>query len=185
MSLSVAAVAAFLASFPAHAESPAAGALREWVAAIDASPKWAANFKSIDEGAGRVTLNGLSVRSEGNDEAAFDVETLQVAGYRALAKGGFSASRLRIGPATATFGAFAYEIAGLTLKGVAFPDLGVALDPDHAFTSLAKIYTAASAIRIGQRPSFRPSLPPHRKPAGRVHRRNRRDLRRHLAERAQ
>ena len=147
-------IAAFLlvpsAAAPAAAEEPVETAIREWVAAIDASPTWSARYGSLayDAATKTVTLTGLTIHLEGT-AFGLDVESISLADYAATPDGGFSASEI-----TADGGAVDAGVAKVAISDVLFRDVGVpglpgfVYDPEKPFTSIMRAYADVAKARL-------------------------------------
>ena len=138
------------AAAPAAAEEPVETAIREWVAAIDASPDWTAKYGNLayDEATKTATLTGLSIRLEGKP-LGLDVESISVADYAAGADGGFSASEI-----TADGGAIDAGVAKVALSDIIFNDVavpgltGFVYDPEKPFTSIMRAYADVAQAKL-------------------------------------
>ena len=139
----------FLAPGAALAQSAAETAIGQWVAAIDASPDWAASYRQLayDPATDTATLSGLAVRSE---QPGFDVaiETIEVVGYVDTPDGGYKASSVKADGGAVKFGFSSVAITDVALEGLIVPALPpFVYDKSKPFTSIVQLY--AEVIKVG------------------------------------
>lgn len=151
--------AAMSAAAPAFAEAPIETAIRNWVAALDASPNWVAGFAelSYDEGQRTASIRNLTIRSE---TLATKIEisfgTLGVTGYSETSDGGFKALELSADSSKLVIG----DLADMQLRDIRVDNLAVpsfanfVFDPTRVFTSAVRAAaiaanTSIDSIRVG------------------------------------
>ncbi len=146
------AVASVILLFPqvAAAQTPVETALRDMVAALDATPEWAASFRdlSYDPATDTATLSGFVARTE-RPGTEISVDTVAVTGYVASPDGSFTAKAVRADGGTLTAGFITLAIGDLGLEELSVPVMeGLVFESDKPFTSIAKAYGEAIKARF-------------------------------------
>jgi hypothetical protein len=144
------AAVALVFPLPAVAQEPIETAIRDTVAAIDASPDWASTVASVsyDAATDTATVSGLSVRSE-RPGADFAIETMKIAGYAVAANGGFTTRSITIDSAVVEAGFAKFAISDVTLDRLAAPAFAaIAFDQNKPFTSMMRIYADVIRTRL-------------------------------------
>ena len=135
----------------ALADSPVETAIRDFVAAVDASPGWSAAFRqlSYDEPSDTAILSGLSIATPAG-EVKIDFESISVAGYAAGTDGSFTAKSIKTDGVAVDFGVFKMAIDDIVFEDVGVPVmLGGTYDREKPFTSIMAIYSGAAKARLG------------------------------------
>ena len=149
LSLALASLALF-GGLPAFAEEPVETALKGWVAAIDASPDWSANYSglSYDPATKTAVLRGLKIGTEKPGLVA-EFGAISVTAYAQAADGGFSASRIAADKGTITAGPLSMTLTDVELNEFGAPAVGpITWDPQHLFTSAIRAYAPLAKMRL-------------------------------------
>ncbi len=149
MALALSALA--LPCSPASSEEPVETSLRQWVAAIDASPDWSARYGAIayDSASGSATLSDLSVKST-RPGVVIDFDAISVTGFRESDDGGLVARRVVATGGAIAAGLFQIALSDVVLDDFVLPqDAGFAWNPSRPFTSMVKAYGALAKAKIG------------------------------------
>ncbi|MEQ8695753.1 MAG: hypothetical protein RLT05_04240 [Bauldia litoralis] len=141
------AVAGVLMVLPqiAIAEEPVEAAIRERVAAIDASPDWSASYGGLryDSLTDTATVTDFVARADrlGSEVA---IARLSVTGYAGSLDGSFRAKSIVADGGVITLGLATIEIGDLGIEDLAVPRMGdVVFSPNQPFTSMIKGYAEA------------------------------------------
>ncbi len=132
-----------LPAAPSLAAEPVEDALKAWVAAIDASPQFAASYGTLTVVGGTAVMSDLRITAEGGPPIPIEVtaDTLTVAGFRPGQPGGFSADDVAVGVIRATLGQSTTTFTTFRLRGLTVPDFAsVSFDPNQPFTSIMRFY---------------------------------------------
>lgn len=141
----------FLLPQVASAEEPVETALREWIAAIDATPGWSAGYRglSYDAASDTASLSGLAVETE-EKGISIAVETITVAGFAEMPGGGFTARSVTADGGAVAVGFAKIAIADLELDELAAPVMQpFAYDPEKPFTSMMRGYGELLKASLG------------------------------------
>lgn len=150
-----AAAASLLLPQAAAADEAVEAAIRDWIAAVDASPEWSATFGGLvyDPASDTALLTDLTIRAEQNSLASGAVVsfgTLSVTGYVEEPDG------FKVRSATADRGALEAGFIKLRLNDIALADLsapwfaGFAFDDGKPFASIMRAYRAALGVGLRQ-----------------------------------
>jgi hypothetical protein len=140
------------AATSAFAEEPVETAIRDLVAAIDASPAWAATYRdlSYDAATATATVSDLAIATEQGD-AKVNFQKVAVAEYAAAAGGGFTARSITADGGSVSIGPAKIAITDVGLNDLAIPAMsGAAYDAQRPFTSLIRIYSQILGVKLRQ-----------------------------------
>jgi len=148
-----AAAVSFVLPHTASAEEAVEAAIRDWIAAVDATPEWSATYGTLvyDAASDTALLTDLAVRAEAGSSAtgvAVTLATLAVSGY-VEAPDGF-----KVRTVTADGGTVEAAFMKFRLDDIAFDDLavpafdGFAFDEKKPFSSIMAAYKAAIGISL-------------------------------------
>ncbi len=134
----------------AAAQAPAETAIKGWIASIDASPDWHADYTSLayDAAGDRALLSGLTIRSAASG-VDISFGTVALTGFAVTADGGFSASRITADEGTLEAGPFKLALSDAEINGLATPALpALAWDNQHPFTSFIRAYAPLGRLAM-------------------------------------
>jgi hypothetical protein len=135
---------------PAAADERSEAMLGAFVAAIDAAPGWSA-------AAGAVLSEGADTIGEGltftlsEPAVSISIERLRLRDLKAREGGGFSASDIEMTGGALVSEFVDYAIPSASLTGFSAPSTeGLALDPHHLMTSMAKLYSIMADLEFAE-----------------------------------
>jgi hypothetical protein len=123
-----------------------------WVAAIDASPDWAAGFvdASYDASTKTLHLTDFALRAE-RGGVSLSIERMSIVDYGLAPGGGFTASAIRAAGGTAELGLMKFAVSNVDLTGIVVPSIpAIVYDPQRPFTSQLKVLAGLARATVTQ-----------------------------------
>ena len=131
----------------AQDEGPAATALAEWVAGIDASPDVDATYDAIDGAGDDATITGLTINGR---ELIITFEPITVEGYRAVGANGYAFASFTVDTIDARTPTTEIKVTDLTVTNLTVPETGYAVDDTKPLSSILDIWGRASQVSLDQ-----------------------------------
>lgn len=148
-----AAAVSFALPQAASAEEAVEAAIRDWIAAVDATPEWSATFGTLvyDAASDTALLTDLAVRAEPGSSStgvAVTLATLAVSGY-VEAPDGFKVRSVSADGGTVEAGFMKIRLADIAFDDLAVPSFAsFAFDDQKPFSSIMAAYRAAIGISL-------------------------------------
>jgi hypothetical protein len=136
----------------AIADSPVETAVKDFVAAVDASPAWTAAYRelSYDAAADTAVISDLAIATTAG-ELRVDFKSISLTGYAASADGSFSAKSIKVDGGSIGIGPVKLTISDAAFQDLAVPAVaGGSYDPEKPYSSLMPIYSGILRASLGQ-----------------------------------